>query len=89
AVKAVNINGKGAISISSAPAQMVRVRPDEPMNFPVKITVTDMNGRLVQQVNYETPVLFMDFRMKASNNGRFVVHVVDAAGTEKSGIVVL
>lgn len=88
AVKAVNINGKG-IYISSAPAQIVRVRSNEAISFPVRVTVMDMNGSIVQQVNYETPVPSMDFRVRGLNNSRYVVYVKDAAGAERRAVVVL
>lgn len=82
AVKAAIVINKTSINIYSTP-EMVKVRFDGPVKFPVTVTVTDENGRLVKKAIYRQALI--DLRL----HGTFVVHVKDAGGIEKASVVIL
>ena len=89
AVKTISNKESAGMDVYAGSRHTVNVRFNVPVTFPVKMMVMDLNGRVVQQQSFGTPGSAINLQLKSVTTGTMIVNVSDAAGGNRSRIVVL
>lgn len=79
AVKTIEADENGGIDIYAASGRNINIRFHQPPSFPVKVTVTDLGGRVLQQESVERAASLLHVQRRFSTNGTVIVHVSDAS----------